>query len=77
MRATAYGFTTLVSKATTLPAIYRALKAAGVYGYRTIEMTQGQKKSRIVAWTFLNERQQQAWRSERWRSSTALKAPLT
>jgi 23S rRNA (adenine1618-N6)-methyltransferase len=29
-------------------------------------MTQGQKKSRIVAWTFLNERQQQAWRSERW-----------
>ena len=59
-------FTTLVSKATTLPTIYRALKAAGVHGYRTIEMTQGQKKSRIVAWTFLNERQQQAWRSERW-----------
>ena len=56
-------FTSLVSKATSLPAIYRALKAAGVAKSRTIEMAQGQKKSRIVAWTFLNERQHQAWRN--------------
>jgi 23S rRNA (adenine1618-N6)-methyltransferase len=58
-------FTTLVSRATSLPAVYRALKKAAVQESRTIEMTQGQKKSRFVAWTFLNARQQQAWRNSR------------
>ncbi len=56
-------FTTLVSRATTLPAVYRALKKAAVQQSKTIEMAQGQKKSRVVAWTFLNARQQQAWRN--------------
>ena len=58
-------FTTLVSKATSLPAIYRALKTANVEQSKTIDMTQGQKKSRFVAWTFLTPRQQQAWRNRR------------
>jgi 23S rRNA (adenine1618-N6)-methyltransferase len=58
-------FTTLVSKASSLPAVYRALKTAGVRFSRTIDMTQGQKKSRIVAWSFLDERQQQSWRNRR------------
>ncbi len=58
-------FTALVSKATTLPAVYRALKAACVHDSRTIAMAQGQKKSRIVAWTWFDERQQQAWRNAR------------
>ena len=65
-------FTTLVSKATSLPLIYRALKAAGAQHNKTIEMTQGQKKSRIVAWTFLTERQQQAWRNMRRGESSRL-----
>lgn len=63
-------FTTLVSKETSLPAVYRALKNAGIQNNRTIEMTQGQKKSRIVAWTFFTERQQQAWRNRRRGEST-------
>ena len=58
-------FTTLVAKATSLPTVYRALKKAGVQASRTIDMAHGQKKSRIVAWTYLNERQQQAWRNSR------------
>jgi len=58
-------FSTLISKATSLPSVYRALKNAGVQDSRTSEMAQGQKKSRIVAWTFLTERQQQAWRNQR------------
>ena len=56
-------FTTLVSKSSSLPVVYRALKKAGVQDSRTIEMAQGQKKSRIVAWTFLNDRQRRAWQS--------------
>lgn len=49
-------FTTLISKATTLPSIYRALKKANASEVKTIEMSQGQKQSRLVAWTFINVR---------------------
>ena len=31
-----------------------------------MNMAQGQKISRIVAWTFLNESQQEDWRLKRW-----------
>lgn len=45
-------FTTLISKADNLPSVYRALKKVGAHAVKTIEMQQGQKQSRIVAWTF-------------------------
>ena len=63
-----YWFTTLVSKKDTLPGVYRALKTAGATEVRTIDMAQGQKKSRLVAWTFLSPRQQEIWRRTRWNS---------
>ena len=56
-------FTSLVAKAGSLRAIESALSAAGVRARRIIEMAQGQKRSRIVAWTYLTPREQQAWRS--------------
>ena len=59
-------FTTLISKSASLPGVYRAIKYAGAKHNKTIEMAQGQKKSRIVAWTFLDESQQRAWRMARW-----------
>jgi 23S rRNA (adenine1618-N6)-methyltransferase len=45
-------FTTLVSKATNLPLVYRELKKVQALTVKTVEMTQGQKQSRFVAWTF-------------------------
>lgn len=60
-------FTTLVSKSASLPAVYRALKQAGALQHKTIEMAQGQKKSRLVAWTFLDAKLQQEWRMARWK----------
>lgn len=60
-------FTTLISKSASLHGVYRALKRAGALHNKTMEMAQGQKKSRIVAWTFLDEKQQQAWRVARWK----------
>jgi 23S rRNA (adenine1618-N6)-methyltransferase len=54
-------FTTLISKSATLPHVYRALKYAGATDNRTIEMSQGQKKSRILAWTFMDKGQQRDW----------------
>ncbi len=46
-------FTTLVSKSQHLPRLRRAVKAARAADVRVVEMAQGQKKSRILAWTFL------------------------
>ena len=45
-------FTSLVSKAATLDKLYPKLKAAGVVEYRVIQMHQGSKVSRILAWRF-------------------------
>lgn len=59
-------FSTLVSKASNLPSVLHALTKANAFEVRTVEMTQGQKKSRFVAWTFLNAAAQEAWRDERW-----------
>lgn len=48
-------FTTLVSKASTLPILYKALDRVNPAEVRTIEMGQGQKTSRILAWTFIKK----------------------
>jgi 23S rRNA (adenine1618-N6)-methyltransferase len=45
-------FTTLVSKRETLPALHRALTAAKATEVRTIDVSHGQKNSRILAWKF-------------------------
>ena len=66
-RGSCMWFTTLISKSGSLPGVYRAIKYAGAVDNRTIEMAQGQKKSRIVAWTFFDKVQQQAWRLARWK----------
>lgn len=54
-------FTTLVSKSATLPHVYRALKYSKAKENRTIEMSQGQKKSRFLAWTFMDKELQREW----------------
>lgn len=45
-------FTTLVSKSAHLPRLREALRDAGAAEVRTIDMAQGRKQSRILAWTF-------------------------
>lgn len=54
-------FTSLVSKKDSLPALYQQLRAVGAVKVKTIDMAQGQKSSRILAWTFLNKAQRQQW----------------
>ena len=58
-----FWFTTLVSAAANLPGFYKTLKKVGALQVKTIDMAQGNKKSRILAWTFFDEKQQQAWRN--------------
>lgn len=57
-----FWFTTLVSKKDNLRTIYRTLNKVGAIEIKTIEMAQGQKISRLVAWTFLSEKQQKEWK---------------
>jgi 23S rRNA (adenine1618-N6)-methyltransferase len=53
-------FTTLVSKGAHLPLFHRALRDVKAAEVRTIDMAQGQKQSRILAWTFLGPDEQRA-----------------
>lgn len=57
-------FTTLVSKRENLSSFYKSLNKVNVVEVKTIDMSQGQKTSRILAWTFLSEAQQKAWSFE-------------
>lgn len=61
-------FTSLVSKSENLPAIYSILKKVGAISIKTINMSQGNKISRLVAWTFLSETQHIQWSLKRWKS---------
>ena len=57
-----FWFTTLVSKKENLKSIYKTLQKVNAVTVKTIEMAQGQKTSRFVAWTFLSEVQQKSWK---------------
>jgi 23S rRNA (adenine1618-N6)-methyltransferase len=57
-----FWFTTLVSKKENLPIIYKALKDFKVSEIKTIDMSQGQKITRVVAWTFFNKNQQSEYK---------------
>ena len=57
-----FWFTTLVSKKENLKSIYKTLQKVNAVTVKTIEMAQGQKTSRFVAWTFLSEKQQKSWK---------------
>lgn len=54
-------FTSLVSKGEHLPALYRVMQEAGVVKVVKKEMAQGQKQSRFIAWSFLNDEQRARW----------------
>lgn len=59
-------FSTLVSKKETLAGVYKGLRTVAAKDVRTISMSQGQKVSRIVAWTFLDEAEREEWRRIHW-----------
>ena len=64
-----FWFTTLVAKKANLASVYRMLHSLNPVEVKTITMAQGQKESRIVAWTFLSETEQQDWIQKRWKAT--------
>lgn len=71
LRANVYWFSALVSKKDTLPGLYKSLQKLGAAEVRTVPMSQGQKQSRFVAWTFLGPEERQQWRQRRWGAGAA------
>lgn len=65
-KTSCFWFSTLISKQSHLKVVYEALKKAGAAEVQTIPMGQGNKTSRIVAWTFLTKEQQKEWAKTRW-----------
>ncbi|MCP4180936.1 MAG: 23S rRNA (adenine(1618)-N(6))-methyltransferase RlmF [bacterium] len=64
--ASCFWFSSLISKQSNLKTIYRALEKTEALEIKTIPMGQGNKISRIVAWTFLTKEQQTKWIKSRW-----------
>jgi len=62
-----FWFTTLVAKEASLKTIYKALEKVKPTSVKTIPMGQGNKVSRIVAWTFLTAEEQEKWQVSRWK----------
>ena len=54
-------FTTLVSKKENLASLNKTLNKVNIVEVKTIDMAQGQKTSRILAWTFQSKTQQKKW----------------
>ncbi len=59
-------FTILISNKNHLKALNLALEHAGVKNSKTLSMSQGQKVSRVLAWTYLTPSEIQAWSKQRW-----------
>ncbi len=56
-----FWYTTLVSKKENVKPMYTSLEKLGATVIKTIPMHQGNKITRIVAWTFLDEKEQKKW----------------
>ncbi len=67
-----FWFSTLVSKQSNVRSIQVALEKYGASKVKTIPLGTGNKSSRIMAWTFLDETEQQEWRETRWKSQETI-----
>lgn len=56
-----FWYTTLVANKDNIKSMYASLDKLGAKIIKTLPINIGQKKSRVVAWTFLNEDQQKQW----------------
>lgn len=61
-----FWFSTLVSKGTLVGELEARIRALGATDVRVVTLLQGQKQSRLLAWTFLDKKQRRAWRKARW-----------
>ncbi|MBR9873336.1 MAG: 23S rRNA (adenine(1618)-N(6))-methyltransferase RlmF [Vibrionaceae bacterium] len=56
-------FTTLISKKDNVRPMRKQLEKLGVKAIRVVEMSQGQKVSRFIAWSYMDKEERKAWRA--------------
>ncbi len=61
-----FWFSSLVAKVAHVEPLCRELRQLGAQAVKVIEMGQGQKLSRFIAWSFLAAPQRQLWQQHRW-----------
>jgi 23S rRNA (adenine1618-N6)-methyltransferase len=54
-------FSSIVSQEADLKTIYKVLKQVKAHTVKTFPMNTGNKKGRVVAWTFKNKEEQKKW----------------
>lgn len=62
-----FWFSSIISKQSHLKNAYALLKDANAVRIETIPMGQGNKSSRILAWSFITQKQREEWLSKRWK----------
>ena len=65
-----FWFSSLVSKQSNLKAFEKSLDYHNATEIKIIQMSQGNKANRILAWTFLNGEEQKVWRNNWLKSSS-------
>lgn len=61
-----FWFSTLISKESNLKVVNEILHRLKATDIKTIPMGQGNKTSRVIAWTFLTSEEQKNWIKDRW-----------
>lgn len=62
-------FTTLVSRQENLPQLEARIERVGARQWRTLDMAQGQKISRALAWSFHTPADMKRWAKRRWQNA--------
>jgi 23S rRNA (adenine1618-N6)-methyltransferase len=66
MRRQVLWFTSLVSAERHLDGLERSLQSAGAKAVRRLEIATGNKRARLLAWTFFDEKERRIWAGGRW-----------
>nr|WP_321234061.1 23S rRNA (adenine(1618)-N(6))-methyltransferase RlmF [uncultured Psychroserpens sp.] len=61
LKTNCFWYTSLVSKKEHVKTMQASLKKLGATQFKILELSLGNKISRVVAWSFLNEKQQKKW----------------
>jgi 23S rRNA (adenine1618-N6)-methyltransferase len=59
-------FSSLISKKEHVAELQSQLTSLGASRVKLVSMAQGQKQSRMLAWSFLDAEQLRQWRQDRW-----------
>ena len=62
-----FWYSSLVSRQSSLKKVQTTLAAAGAQAVAVLPMEQGNKSSRVLAWSFLTPAQQKIWKTVRWK----------